>query len=494
MDIYYTSDTHSYVYPEDYTGTGAKNMGYMAAASQFRPGSLVIDGGDLLQGSPLLRFEMKTGIKDHLAIRAFNAANLDIYVPGNHDFDYGYEGVKNLREKLNADFICANLIDLRGLIKPQRWTVIERDCLKVFVTGVVTDYVNVWDRDKLDGLEIADCFQSTAEAYKASLDLDADFRICVYHGGFGQISEGELNENIGSRLAEIGFDLLLTAHQHRVIQPHTEGRSLVLQAGSKAEHFAHIRLEKGKKPEAEIISADFAHPLTPALEALKESDSTRADVAAFLKKEVGFISGELEDSGRIESFVHGSSLADFINDLQLSLSDADISAAALVNKPVSLKDRVTMFDLLSAYPFSNTLTVLKINALMLKQALERSAEFVDYADGKLIESPYFSPEKDERYNCDFFRGLAYTFDLSRPHGDRVVKMEHKGIDLLKHSSKELKIVLNSYRASGTGGYDCYRGLEVVSVISTEIQDALISKFESDSPIMVPEKTEYRVLF
>lgn len=493
MDIYFTSDTHSYVYPEDYTGTGLKNMGYMAAASQFRPGSLVIDGGDLLQGSPLLRFEMKSGIKNHLAIRAFNAANLDIYVPGNHDFDYGYEGVKNLREKLNAKFICANLRDLRGQIKPQKWTTAEKNCLKVFVTGVVTDYVNVWDKDKLDGLEISDCYQAAAEAYEASLDLDVDFRICVYHGGFGQISDGELNENIGSRLAEIGFDLLLTAHQHRVIQPHTEGRSLVLQTGSKAEHFAHIRLEKGKKPEAEILKADFAHPLTPALKAVKESDSTRADVTAFLEKEVGFISGELDDRGRIESFVHGSSLADFINDLQLSLSGADISAAALVNRPVALKNRVTMLDLLSAYPFSNTLTVLKINALKLKQALERSAEFVDYEDGKLIESPYFSPEKDERYNCDFFRGLAYAFDLSRPHGDRVVRMEHKGVDLLKNS-RELKIVLNSYRASGTGGYDCYKGLEVISIISTEIQDALISKFESDSPIKVPEKTEYSVLY
>ena len=190
MDIYYTSDTHSYVYPTDYISKSPKAMGYMLAASAFTPGSIVIDGGDILQGSPLLRYESSEGIEDRLIYKAFNTAGLDVFVPGNHDFDFGYAGLLEIRKHLHGHFVCANLTDTRGLIRPEQHVVIERDGLRVFITGAVTDYVNVWDRDRLDGLEVSQALDALRREYEASLKVNADFRICVYHGGFGPVNSG----------------------------------------------------------------------------------------------------------------------------------------------------------------------------------------------------------------------------------------------------------------------------------------------------------------
>ena len=45
VDIYFTSDTHSYIYPYDYVTADRKAMGYMAASSCFSKDGIIIDGG-----------------------------------------------------------------------------------------------------------------------------------------------------------------------------------------------------------------------------------------------------------------------------------------------------------------------------------------------------------------------------------------------------------------------------------------------------------------
>ena len=52
LTIYFTSDLHGYIYPTDYRGSEEKELGLFKCASRFRKdgNTLVIDGGDILQG------------------------------------------------------------------------------------------------------------------------------------------------------------------------------------------------------------------------------------------------------------------------------------------------------------------------------------------------------------------------------------------------------------------------------------------------------------
>ena len=53
VKIYYTSDVHGYFYPTSYGDREVKQMGLFACASEYKKDddTLVIDGGDMLQGS-----------------------------------------------------------------------------------------------------------------------------------------------------------------------------------------------------------------------------------------------------------------------------------------------------------------------------------------------------------------------------------------------------------------------------------------------------------
>ena len=141
-DLYFTSDTHSYLYPTDYISPDRKNMGYISLSSLFKDGAIIADGGDVLQGSPLVRYEIRNGIRPFLASDVFNRAGLSIYVPGNHDFNFGYETLCSFLKSLKAEKLAANLVDERGELGVKPYTIREtEDGLKLLFVGVITDYV-----------------------------------------------------------------------------------------------------------------------------------------------------------------------------------------------------------------------------------------------------------------------------------------------------------------------------------------------------------------
>ena len=80
----------------------------------------------------------------------------------------------------------------------------------------------------------------------------------------------------------------------------------------------------------------------------------------------------------------------------------------------------------------------------------------------------------EHYNYDYYMGVSYTYDISRPVGQRVAAMTVQGKPVA--DDDVFTICLNSYRASGTGGYDGYVGCPIVREIGTEMSDLLLDYF------------------
>ena len=250
--------------------------------------------------------------------------------------------------------IAANLRDIRGELDVKPYVLkTADDGLKLLFVGVITDYVNIWESpEHLEGLEITDSVTAAARALEEGRKLSPDFTICIYHGGFGD-EDGPVKENRGSELAALGFDVLLTAHQHAIIEPKHIGSTLTLQTGSKAVHAAHLIFSRGGMIDAELIEADASRPLLPSMEDFPMD--TEEKVIGSLSEPVGRIDGRLEDISKLSSAIRGSSLADFFNDVQLAFTGADVSAVSLFNDPVSIGPAVTLGDLLAAYPFANTL-------------------------------------------------------------------------------------------------------------------------------------------
>ena len=488
MKVYFTSDTHSYILPTDYLHPVKMDMGYAHLASAFTPGSVVLDGGDVLQGSPLIRYALKSGSHPLPPSLAFNAAGLDVYVPGNHDFDFGYDVLSRFLAELDARAVSANIEDERGELGIERHVVIERAGIRLFITGAVTDYVNIWN-PKIGGLRITDSVEALSREAEAMKAVPHDFSICIYHGGFGD-ERGDVKENRADEIARLGFDYLLTAHQHQLIEPHAIGNTIVLQAGYRAEWAAELDLSADGTHSERLVRCSCSTPLSASMKDFIEKCSDADESIRSLSSVIGKVDGILEDRGYVESALNGSTLADFINDIQLRLTGADVSVASLANNFTSIGPDVILSDVLASYPFSNSLVLLRMKASDLREAMERSAEYIDVVDGHPVVSPSFAPGKNERYNFDFFRGLSYTFDYTKDKGGRVVRMMRDGVDLLSFPDTILAVAVNSYRATGTGRYGAYKKAEVIRNYSSEDMQQLLIDALSSYSVKVPVPTDF----
>jgi len=494
-EIFYTSDVHTYYWDTDYIGETAMGGGYFKTARHFAPGALVIDGGDVLQGSPFAQRQYKEGFPHLIQAEAMNAAGVSVFVPGNHDFDFGSELFIRFVKALNATLVCANLTDRSGCITAEPYLIHTfPDGITIAVVAVVTDYVNVWETEEILGpLAISDSVEAARAAFAAVRSRHVDYTLLVYHGGYDDASHSK--ENRASELSSIGFDLLLTAHQHTVVHPHRLNGTLTLQAGSQARHYAHLRLDRDGITASVVQSGSGPVYEHAALSQVEERYTTRQQqLIRLLAVPIGRTESVLSDRSKLESALYGSSLADFFNAVQLRHTGSDISCVSLFNHPRSLGPVVTTGAVVAVYPFPNTLVVLRVDGMILKQALERCASYFEVEEGRAKISDRFLIPKVEHYNYDFYQNLIYTFDLRRSLGQRVVRLEFAGIDLLAHPGHQLTLTVNNYRATGTGGYGFFAECPVIAHYKSEVQDLILAEFEGQETVSRPPASTFSVVY
>ena len=118
--------------------------------------------------------------------------------------------------------------------------------------------------------------------------------------------------------------------------------------------------------------------------------------------------------------------------------------------------------------------------------MERSAEYFTLKDGKVVISECFLNPKVEHYNYDFFAGLSYTIDLTKPVGERVIKILKEGKEL---GDEKYTIAMSDYRATGTGGYECYQTCKVVKEYDVDIQALAIDYISKHKTVEITVKSD-----
>lgn len=494
MNICFTSDIHGYIYPTDYRSREEKNLGLFKCANRFEKdgNTLVIDGGDALQGSPFGAFcHDVLGRADTLA-DIMNRCGYDYVTLGNHDFNFGTDYLYSYLHALRAPCVCENVRGEDGEpLFPARVHVLENG-LRVGIAGIVTDHVNIWERpEHIAGISVTDPF----EAARAALDKlrgRADVTICVYHGGFEQdLATGRTltasTENIACRLCrELDFDILLTGHQHMSVPGRMLHGTFVVQPADNGKEFVNIIVEAAPDGKKTFSSRTLPADGECDRALLEEFAPAERGAQSWLDEVAGHLEQPLLPGRPIEMASRGSKLAQLFNAVQLWASRAQLSATSLANELSGLPQTVRRRDLLTAYPYANTLTVLEITGAVLRRAMERSAAYFAYGpEGELCTSDDFLHPKVEHYNYDYYAGVEYAFDVSKPVGSRVVKLNYKGAPV--RDEDRFSICLNSYRASGTGGYECYLGCPVEREINMEMSDLLLEYFKQhgDDIILPP---------
>ena len=498
MRFIFTSDTHGSVYPINYAQNCPENTGLFCVAAQIEKDAdtLVLDGGDSLQGTPLISYylEHRKEYDFHPVAEGFNAMGLDYYTLGNHDFNFGYDAILDYVSHMKAVLISANVVDKRGALGIKK-SVIHRmpDGQRVGITAAVTGFVNVWEKkENLAELEVLDPVEALRQEYD-NLKDQCDITLCIYHGGFEEdLNSGrklsDTRENEACRIArELDFDLLLTGHQHIPVSGVMIDGTYGVQPPDKARMYCEIFAETGENAyefTSKLVPVSSDNPACRKIISRHGfMDGMNKALDTWLDEPIGCLEKEIEPEEKLFAALNGSRVAAIFNQVELEYTGADFACTSLSNDPLGLKKDITVRDVLGIYQFANTVVVKSVTKAVLKEALERCAEYFDYdKETKEVSiSDVFLKPKVEHYNYDFYAGLEYTFDLTRPVGDRVVTLKKlDGTELLDDAAYTL--VTSDYRATGTGGYECIGRCPVYRSYSDEMPDLLIDYIRRNSPV------------
>ena len=260
-----TSDIHGNIFPIDYSNHTEQHIGLGKIASlvngehRKHEHVLLIDNGDLLQGTPLTYHYVKNNQqKPNPVIKITNEMKYDAAVYGNHEFNYGKKVLEQMVKESNYPWLSANLLnEATGKTFLGEPYIIKKfaDC-KVAILGLTTPYIPNWEQSEhIQGIHFADPVQQ-AKKWVPFLrnEKNVDLVIVSYHGGFekdmktGKATEALTGENQGYQLCQEveGIDVLLTGHQHRQITGEEINGVIIVQPGSKGATLGKVVLHLEK--------------------------------------------------------------------------------------------------------------------------------------------------------------------------------------------------------------------------------------------------------
>jgi 5'-nucleotidase/UDP-sugar diphosphatase len=391
------------------------------------PGALFLDSGDLFHGTNEANINKAQGI-----VEAANLMGFDAMAAGNHDFDFGFDRILQIRKELNYPILSANVY-YQGKPAFQASMIKEVNGLKIGIFGLTVP-------ESMSNLSVFGPTEVTFEdpteiARKVVADLKAqnvNAIVLVSHLG------DDLDRKLVQKVS--GIDVVLCGHHHWLYKKAAKvaGARLV-EAGSYSTHVgqADMYFKDGKLVSMnwEVHQTSDRSKEDPALAAVAKKYYAIAFEQG--KKIVGEAAVQL-DGIRSHVRTQETNLANLITDAMLEEGKADL---ALLNgggiRESINQGTIRMYDVGKPLPFVNSLMTVDVKGEKVYDAIERG----------LREWPFGAS------NGGFLHvaGASYVFDGSKPAGKRLVSITKDGKPLEK--DKVYKVAVNDYLAEGGDNFE-----------------------------------------
>jgi len=242
LRILATTDLHMYLNDFDYyRDMDDPNVGLVRTTTLIKEArgevsnSILVDAGDLIQGSPM-GDEAVHGEQDqkrpHAAFHAMNELGYDAAAAGNHEFNFGLDFLNGAVEDAQFPYLSANVYwddgddddsNDKTLLPP--YAILDRELtteggeihtIKIGVIGLLPPQIMNWDGDKLRGKVKTRDIRLSAEKYIPEIEAQgADIIIAVAHTGLSAAPYRRGAEQSGTYLAALpGIDAVVTGHSH----------------------------------------------------------------------------------------------------------------------------------------------------------------------------------------------------------------------------------------------------------------------------------------
>ena len=480
--ILQTTDVHGNIWPYNYFRDDSADYGLAKIYTRVidyrkhHKNVILLDGGDLLQGTPLVYYfnKIETSVMNPL-ILTLNYMGYDAFAVGNHDIEQGPQVYLKAQQESRFPWLSANSVmeDGRTFFRP--YVILKRNGLKIGIIGLTTPGIPMWlDQALYPGIHWADMVE-TARKYAPLLRPQVDVLVGLFHAGFEAgysakqtQARGLPNENASLLVAQQvpGFDVIFAGHSHRPFPPIKGERSqtesapadvpLRINAGSWGRNLgvAQIILQKPKSGLAQIISKTGwleSTKKTPASHAIRQlTEFYHNKTLNYIRQPIADLTDTLDARN---SRFQDNPVVELINKAQMWISGADISFAASFNDRLKIAPgKIRIKDIYGMYKYENYLYVLEMTGRQIKDYLNYCAAYYRLEGDHLTANP-----KMAGYNYDMAEGIGYTVHVRSRRNDGKAKNYVDAIVFLRtgkplQMDRTYKVALNSYRATGGGGH------------------------------------------
>ena len=373
--ILHTNDVHGAI--AGYAKVAALKDAYEARGAYV----LLMDAGDFIQGDPTVSTS-----EGATAVELMNLAGYDVVSLGNHEFDYGYQNLKDLEADADFAIVDANVLYNGRVAFEDNLVFTAPDGTKIGVFGLDTPETatkahpaKIQGVTFLAGEDLYDCAQEQVDALTAE---GCEYIICLGHLGIDDESAG--NRSIDLLEKVDGIDVFIDGHSHSTradLLDATDGtgmvgNTMVTSTGTKLESIGVVTIDAegvittSTTPVADLTAED-ADVAARAAAIQKEIDDEYGTV--FAKTEVA-LNGEREPGNRTEE----TNLGDLITDALVwgaeregTEVDAAVTNGGGIRASIAAGD-ITKKDINTVLPFGNTLSIVQVTGAELLEALEAS--------------------------------------------------------------------------------------------------------------------------
>lgn len=362
ITILHTNDTHNHLVPFD--AREGKNLGGMARRARFfaeerqKGPTLVLDAGDVFQGTPLYTF-----FKGEVDYKAMSLADYDAGCLGNHDLDDGWDNLKKQLAQADFPVLSANVVAQNGQPILPASATFQVGGVKVGVIGLMGE--NAWraiatrHRAPLKFLDPL----SSAKPHIDRLRPQVDLLVLVTHNGHQE------DLDWAKQLSQV--DLIVGGHSHTKVDqpvvvpngnPNGIKGTLVVQAYQWGLFVGRLRLdvEKGRlmgyRGELVAINDQLAvnkdNPIDRYILPFEQQ------IAAKMNEVIGTSDASMPIAGKYGGEI---ALGNLLTDILRTTTGSDV---AILNSGGIRTDLpqgpVTLGKVYEILPFDNTVVTLEL--------------------------------------------------------------------------------------------------------------------------------------
>lgn len=486
LTVLYTNDLHSHFEPHIVPWVSAERKvgGFANIATLVKrekkadPSTVYLDAGDWFAGP-----YVSSLTKGEAVIDAMNHLGLDAACVGNHEFDYGWENALEQFRKAKFPILNGNIF-LKGTDKlhwNKPYIIKKVGGINLGIIGLHEKFAfyDTVSAEMITGVEVKD-ERFYLRKYIDELKPKTDLIILLTHIGIpGTQSTGGEKDVVRNHQHDIdlakavpGVDLMVTGHPHSgLTEPINADGTIIVSTDAYTIELGKLEIVYDKKKD-KITS--YKNSLDYLFDDEVEDDPEMVGVINKWKDNLKVITEERVTNATApftRSYSEESVMGNMVADAMLNAYpqyDLAVTNSGGLRQDIDAGP-VTVGELISAFPFPNTIVQLELKGSDMRAIFEHGAGLTN---GILQVS----------------KGIEIIYDESRPIGRRLVKCHIKGVPL--DDNKTYRVLTSNFLADGGDGFLVFKRNSSYKNTGVEMLQAMI-KFLKQYETFTP-KIEGRV--